>query len=204
MISDKVIGRLSQYRHFLRNLDNTETTHIYSHELASSAGVTPGQVRRDIMNIGYSGNPNRGYEIKKILKSMENFLDAHIVQRIALVGVGNMGRAILAYFSGRHPKLSIVASFDSDPEKYDRVIHGCRCYSLDDLEYIISEMNIKVAVITVPVQEAQNIADQLVDAGIKGILNFAPITIQTPSNVYLGNIDITTSLEKVAYFARTM
>jgi redox-sensing transcriptional repressor len=108
----------------------------------------------------------------------------------------------MAYFTGRRPNLSIVAAFDNDPYKADRVIHGCRCYVLEDLDRVIREEDIRVAIIAVPATEAQAVADLLVRAGVAGMLNFAPVRLHVPSHIYVEDIDMTMSLEKVAYFAR--
>ena len=202
MISVKTIGRLSIYRRILNRLLSEGVKNVFSHQLAVMAGVTPAQVRRDIMSIGYSGNPNRGYGVIDLIESIGTSLDDPEGQRATLVGVGNLGRAILTYFIGRRPKLAIVAAFDNDPKKFDRVIQSCRCYSIDRLEDVVEELGISIGAITVPSNEAQKVANALVCAGIKGILNFAPVRIQVPLNVYVEDIDMTMALEKVAYFAR--
>ncbi len=204
MIPEKTIGRLSLYRRLLNRLLGEEVRNVYSHQLASMARVTPAQVRRDIMSIGYSGNPNRGYDILELVESIGQSLDDPDGQRAALAGVGNLGRAILTYFTGRRPKLSIVAAFDSDPRKYDRVIQGCRCFPIDRFPEVVNEMGIDVGVITVPSGEAQKAADMMVRSGIRGILNYAPVRLHVPSNVYVEDIDMTMTFEKVAYFARKM
>ncbi len=203
MISDKTIGRLSLYRRLLQEVVNGNQRHIYSHELAALAGATAAQVRRDIMNIGYSGNPNRGYDAKELSSSIGAFLDDPAGQRAALIGVGNLGRAILAYFSGRRPRLSIDAAFDVDPKKTGRVIHGCHCFSMDDVAEVIAQKKITIGIITVPANEAQKVADVLARSGVRGIINFAPVPLRIPSSVYVEDIDMTMSLEKVAFFART-
>lgn len=203
MVSDKVIGRLSLYRRLLTSLHDGPQ-YLFSHELASLVGVSAAQVRRDIMHIGYSGNPNRGYDVAELVKSIEIFIDPKELQFAALVGVGNLGRAILAYFSGRRPKLSIIAAFDIDPARYDRVVHGCQCYAMENLDYIVSQTGINVGIITVPATEAQKVTDMLLNAGVKGILNFAPHPLHVSPDVYVEDIDMTMSLEKVAYFARKL
>lgn len=202
MIPDKTIGRLSLYRRLLNRLLDENVRNIYSHQLAAMAGVTAAQVRRDIMSIGYSGNPNRGYDLVEFIGSIGKSLDDPEGQRVALVGVGNLGRAILTYFTGRRPKLTIVAAFDNDPRKYNRVIQGCRCYSIEQLPEIVEALDITIGTITVPANEAQWVADLLVQAGIMGILNYAPVRIRVPSTVYVEDIDMSMALEKVAYFAR--
>lgn len=121
---------------------------------------------------------------------------------MALIGIGNLGRAIIGYFSGKRTKLSIVAGFDVNPDKIDRVYAGVWCYNLDRLAEIIQKENISIAVLTVPAADATQIADQLILAGIKGILNFTPRPLNVPSNVYLEEYDMITSLEKLAYFVK--
>jgi redox-sensing transcriptional repressor len=202
VIPDKTIGRLSLYRRLLNRLHNEGMRYVYSHQLAILARVTPAQVRRDIMSIGYSGNPNRGYDVLELTESIGQSLDDPKGQNVALVGVGNLGRAILNYFSGRRPRLAIVAAFDNDEHKCERVIQGCRCYSIQQLSKVVKEQNISIGAVAVPAIEAQKVSDILVQAGIRGILNFAPVRLHVPANVYVEDFDMTTALEKVAYFAR--
>lgn len=202
MASEKTIGRLSLYRRLLDRLLVQGKSHVYSHQLAALAGGTAAQVRRDIMSVGYSGSPTRGYEIRELIRCIGNVLDDLHGAGAALVGVGNLGRAIMAYFSGRRPHLAIVAAFDKDVYKVNRVIHGCPVYSSDDLRQVIAEKKIRVGIITVPGNQAQEVADQLVSAGVSGILNFAPVPLRTPEHVYADDLDVTMSLEKVAFFAR--
>lgn len=202
-ISAKTVGRLSLYRRLLTNRRQQQgDRHVYSHELADMASVTAAQVRRDIMAVGYSGSKSRGYEIETLLARINAFLDSPRPQRVALVGVGNLGRAVLAFFSGRRPNLKIVAAFDKDPHKIGRVIMGCRCFAIDDLEAVVSETGIWSAIIAVPAGDAQDVADRLVRADVRGILNFAPIPLHLPPATYVEDIDFTMSLDKVAYFSR--
>lgn len=202
MVSEKTIGRLSLYRRLLGTLLADGTRYVYSHQLAKLVGGTAAQVRRDVMAVGYNGSPVRGYDVQELIEAIRVYLDAPTLQGIALVGIGKLGRAIMAYFTGRRPNLSIVAAFDNDPYKADRVIHGCRCYVLEDLDRVVKEQGIRVAIIAVPATEAQAVADMLVRAGVAGILNFAPVRLQVPRHIYVEDIDMTMSLEKVAYFAR--
>lgn len=202
MVSQKTIGRLSLYRRLLQGLATKGVRNIYSHQMAGIAGSTAAQVRRDWMAIGYNGSPTHGYEVGELIESISKFLDSPLEQRVALVGVGNLGRAILIHFSGRRANLNIVAAFDSDPHKVNRVIHGCRCYSVDQLTSVAKEAGIAVGVVAVPASEAQGVAEKMVAAGIKGILNFAPSPLKVPPGVFVEDIDMMMSLEKVAYFAR--
>ncbi len=202
MASEKTIGRLSLYRRLLNEMQAEGATGVYSHELAAKAGVTAAQVRRDMMAVGYSGSPTKGYNVAGLGEAIGTFLDAPEPEGVALVGVGNLGRAILAFFAGRRPKLAVVAAFDNDPEKVGRVIQGCRCYSIDEMAERIAEHGIRAAIVTVPAGAAQSVADLLVRAGVQGLLNFAPVPLRVPPTVYVEDIDMTMSLEKVAYFAR--
>ncbi|NQT50427.1 redox-sensing transcriptional repressor Rex [bacterium] len=202
MPSHKSIGRLSLYRSILNRLLRDGVNSLFSHELASLAGATPSQVRRDLMVTGYTGSPVRGYDVRDLLASIGRFLDAPESEGVALVGVGNLGRAIMAFFTGRRPSLAIRAAFDRDPYKVNRVIHGIRCHPMEDLESVLVREHVRVAIITVPAIEAQDIADRLCRAGVKGILNFAPVRLRVLPSVFVEDVDVTMSLEKVAYFSR--
>lgn len=204
MISDKTIGRLSQYRRLIADLLVDDERFVFSHKLAEMAGGTAAQVRRDVMAIGYSGSPTKGYDLAGLAESIDNFLDAPEGTRAVLVGMGNLGRAITAYFTGRRPKLSIVAAFDNDSYRTGRVIHGCRCYPVEDIAKIVGDLDVRVGILTVPQRVAQPMADMLVQAGVSGILNFAPTRLRVPPRVYVEYIDMTTALEKVSYFGRNM
>ena len=202
MNSDKTIGRLSRYRRVLNELQHEGARNIYSYQLANRAGGNAAQVRYDLMATGYCGSPNSGYDVKKLAKSIDDFLDTPEGTRAALVGVGNLGRALLAYFAGRRTNLTIAAGFDSDAEKHTRVIHGCRCYAQTAVEDVVRRENIRVGIVAVPAAQAQLVADKLVAAGVTGLLNFAPVPLRVPGHVFVEDIDMTMALEKVAYFAR--
>lgn len=202
MVSQKTIGRLSLYRRLLTNPADEAQRYIFSHQLAAMAGSTAVQVRRDLMGIGYTGSTTKGYDRAELAQAIGRFLDDPEGTQVALVGIGNLGRAILAYFGGRRPKLAIVGAFDIDPAKAARVIHGCRCYLLDELARISQELNITVGIIAVPAAAAQSVADALVRAGITGILNFVPLRLHVPPNVYVEDIDMAMALEKAAYFSQ--
>jgi redox-sensing transcriptional repressor len=202
MVPDKTVGRLSLYRRLLQNLQAEGHTHVFSHELAGLARGTAAQVRRDIMAIGSTGSPARGYEIRQLMDTISAFLDAPQPQKVALVGIGNLGRALMAYFTGRNPKLFIAAAFDTEPQKVDRVISGCRCYPITRLDDVVREEGITIGIITVPASEAQKVASQLCASGVRGLVNYAPVKLHLPPYIYVDDMDMTMSLEKVAYFAR--
>ncbi len=184
------------------HLDKYGINKIFSHQLAAIAGVTSVQLRKDLTPTGYYGFPVHGYDIKQLMDSISEVIDASQVQNVALVGLGHLGRAVLDYFQGRRPKLQIIAAFDTDPGKINRVIHGCRCYQSDEMEKVIKKNNITVGILSVPVDEAQEIADRMVNAGIRGLLNYAPMRLNLPNDVYVENRDMIMAVEKAAYFAR--
>lgn len=201
-IASKTVGRLSLYRRLLEARVQRGGEFVYSHELAVLACVTPSQVRRDLMSTGCTGNPGKGYRTRELIDSISGVLDEPAGQKVALIGAGNLGRAILSYFSGRRPNLQITASFDIDPHKTGRVINGCRCYSMGELKTVLKNGDIVTAILAVPAQRAQETTDLLVEAGIRGILNYAPVPLRVPDGVFLEERDMTMSLETVAFFAR--
>jgi len=175
---------------------------VYSHQLAARARVTSAQVRRDLMTVGYEGSPQRGYVVEDLLEAIGKRLDPPALQPVALVGVGNLGRAVLAFLRGRRPRLAITAAFDRDPVLVGGIVHGCRVYAMRDLPAVVSREGINVAIIAVPASEAQAVAMELVSTGIKGLINFAPVRLMVAKGIVVEDIDMTTALEKVAYFAR--
>jgi redox-sensing transcriptional repressor len=203
LTSAKTIARLSLYRRLLTNLQADGVRNVYSHQLAALTGGTAAQVRRDIMAVGCAGSPTRGYDVEQLCGEISGVLDDPDGQAAALVGVGNLGRALLAYFLQRRPKLMIRAAFDSDPAKAGRVINGCRCHPLEEMGEVIAAEGIEVGIIAVPVEGAQRVADRLTRSGVTGLLNFAPTRLRVGEDVFVEDIDLTTSLEKVAFFART-
>ncbi len=194
--------RLSLYRRALLDPDQAWGESVYSHQLATACGLSAAQVRRDLMAIGYSGSPNAGYEVKRLVRAIDAYLDAPEPIYVALVGVGYLGRAIVTHLSNRSPKLVVAAAFDNDPKKTDRVFSGVNCYPVERLEEVMAYQKIDVGIITVPAEHARRVAEQLVDADVNGILNFAPVHLHLPEHVMVENIDMTVALEKVAFFAR--
>lgn len=202
-MSERIVGRLSTYRRLLLAALAEEKPRVYSYELARMADFTPAQVRRDIMTIGFSGSPARGYDAAGLLRRIGELLDHPEGHAFALVGVGHLGQALLAHFHERHPTLRIVAAFDTDAARIGREIHGCRCFAMDELDAVIQRMRITLALIAVPAESAQTVAERLVAAGVRGLLNFAPAHLNVPERVHVEDVDITVALERVAFFART-
>jgi redox-sensing transcriptional repressor len=198
----KTIERLSQYRRALLICLEKGQTHIYSHEIAKIQHITAVQVRRDLMLIGYTGTLRKGYNVKDLIDLIGNIIDSTEGINVAILGMGNLGRALINYFAGKRSQLKIVAGFDINPDKIGNTMSGVPCYSSEDMNRIIKEKNIKVGIMTVPADFANATADQLVKAGIRGILNYTPKPVNVPDNVYLEEYDMITSLEKVAFFVK--
>ena len=198
----KTVERLSQYRRSLLLILSREKTHVFSHEIAQMLHITPVQVRRDLMLIGYSGNLRKGYDIKELIDMIGNIIDTDKGQKVAVIGLGNLGKAFISYFKGKRTKLTIVAAFDINPDKVDRIYDGVPCYNINRITEIMKKESITIGIITVPAEQAPAIAETLVIAGAKGILNYSPKPLNVSPNVYLEEYDMITSLEKVAFFAK--
>ncbi|MFO7790065.1 MAG: redox-sensing transcriptional repressor Rex, partial [Bacteroidales bacterium] len=159
-LPEKSVERLSQYRKILLENEKNGKTHIYSHELAAQLHLTPVQVRRDIMLIGYSGTQRKGYVIKDLYARIIEVLNQGKKLNIAVVGMGNLGKAITCYFEGKHPSLEIKAGFDNNENKINRVISGIKCYHISELQKKIKELNISIAILTLPPEQAQSVTDK--------------------------------------------
>jgi redox-sensing transcriptional repressor len=198
----KTVERLSEYRRALLGSLAENRSYIFSHEMAALLHITAVQVRRDLMLIGYGSVMRKGYDIRELIKTIGDIIDAQDGLNVAVIGLGNLGRAVTGYFKGKRTKLNVVATFDVDPQKVDKVISGVKCYHLDDLKRLIDDLDISIAVLTVPPDQARKVASLIVSQGIRGILNFTTVSLNVPENVHLEEFDMITSIEKVAYFVK--
>ncbi len=201
-LPEKTVERLSEYRRILLDCLTNGNTHIFSHDLAALNHITAVQVRRDMMLMGFTSMQRKGYDIRELIDAIGKLIDTTDGLNVAVIGAGNLGRAITGYFRGKRSKLNIVATFDIDSDKIGRVIAGVKCYSMESLNKTIEELQISIAVLTVPTEHARKIADQLSSTGIRGILNFTTVPLNMPPHVFLEEYDMITSLEKVAYFVK--
>jgi len=200
VISEKVIGRLTRYRTLLTEQVVPGRTHLFSYEIAAAMRMAGSQVRRDLMVIGTKGVPRHGYEIEALVQKLDEALNLNRTHSVAVVGVGDLGRALIAFLESRRSTLCIKAAFDNDPAKCNRVHSGVKCHPMEALEEVVAREDITLAILCVPAGAAQGAADHLAHAGVKGILNFAPVALRVPVSVALEEIVITTYLEKLAYF----
>ena len=198
--SERKIERIINYRRVLIKLDREGQSNIFSHQLSALTNATPAQIRRDLMEMETSGSPAHGYVIKELITSINHYIGVEH-EHVAIIGLGNLGKAIINYVNGSSENLKIVAGFDIQEEKVDRVVAGCHSYHLKDFKEIAEKENIKSAILAVPVRVAQDVAEEIVKAGITGILNYAPVNLHLPENVYVENRDMIAAVEKVAYFS---
>ncbi len=202
LLPHKTIERLSQYRRALLICLDNNKDYIFSHEIAKIQHITPVQVRRDLMLIGYSGTLRKGYNIRELIDLIAEIIDSEEGIKVAIIGMGNLGRALINYFSGKRHKLSIVAGFDVNPDKIGRVVNNVPCYDPHRMSEIIKKEGIEIGIITVPADKAMVATNRLVEAGIKGILNYTPKPVNVPDGIYLEEYDMITTLEKVAFYVK--
>jgi redox-sensing transcriptional repressor len=196
----RTVERLSKYRRLLNRYKDLEEAHIYSHKLAGLLNLTPEQVRRDLMLIGLTGNHRKGYNIKALIGLIGNTIDRHESHKVALVGIGNLGKAVLGFIRKAQTKMSVVAAFDIDKDKINTYIAGVMCYDLHEAEKIIRMEAIQIAILTVPPEVAAKTTTLLLQSGIRGILNFTSVHLDVPADIYLKDYDIITSLEEIGFF----
>lgn len=172
---------------------------VFSYTLANETGVTPDQVRKDFSEFGIKGNKRGGYKINELLDIMENLFHRNKDHNIVLIGMGNLGLALSKYSKFVQRNMNIVATFDIDPFK-QKIRSDITVYSMSRLKEIIDRFRVKVAILAVPEISAQEVADDLVRHGIKGIVNFAPVLLKVPPDVIINNVNLCDELESVIYY----
>lgn len=174
---------------------------VFSYTLANEAGVTSAQVRKDFSEFGIRGNKRGGYEIEELLSKMEEIFHRNKDHNIVLIGMGNLGQSLSRYSKFVQRNMNIVATFDIDPFKI-KMRSEIPVYSMSRLKEIIDRFRVKVAIIAVPEISAQEVADELVRYGIKGIVNFAPVLLKVPAEVVVNNVNLCDELESVIYYVQ--
>lgn len=194
-----VVNRLSLYLRELEHLvrDGYETTS--SNRLGSVLGFTDAQVRKDLAYFGHFGHPGIGYRCDELILAIKRILGTDQQWPAALVGVGNLGRALLGYRGFPRRGFSIVAAFDTQGEVIGTRVEGLTVEHLDRLPKISAAQRLRLGIIAVPAQAAQSVADRLVAVGVEGILNFAPFTISLPQHVSQVGVDLAIELEQLAF-----
>ena len=188
------IKRLPTYLHILKRLEAEGKEYVSTTALINELDFKPILVRKDLVLMGIPGKPRTGYRTKDIIEAIEKFLGWHKVDEAFLVGTGALGSALLGHKPFEENGLKIIAGFDIDPERVGKVIHGKKIFHLSKLKELAQRMNVKVGIITVPWQSAQEVADTLIDAGIIGIWNFSMLKLKTPPNVVCHNENLSGGL----------
>jgi len=200
MISNKnCIIRLSRYKNALVRFKTLGFVKIFSEYLADAVGVTSAQVRKDFSLFGISGNKRGGYQIDALITKLNSILGKNEVQNVVLVGAGQLGSALMRYNTFEKEGIKIIAAFDIDPSKIN-LKSPIPILSLAEAALFIETNSIKIAILTVPDMAAQQTFDILIRAGIKGVLNFAPIELKTSSDCIVNNVNLAVELENLIYF----
>ena len=192
--------RLPLYYRYLNNLNQQGKKRVSSKELSDAIKVDSATIRRDFSYFGALGKKGYGYNVEYLLGFFRSTLDQHEVTNVALIGVGNLGTAFLNYNFTKNNNIQIKMAFDSAEEKIGKKIGEIPVYGIDELKEKLGD--IKVAILTVPVSEADMITEKLVEMGIEGILNFTPVRITVPDHIRVHNIDLTVELQALVYFLK--
>ncbi|MDM7925888.1 MAG: redox-sensing transcriptional repressor Rex [bacterium] len=203
MVNKKVVARLSSYRTALLRFHELGFVKVFSDTLAEAVGATSAQVRKDFSLFGISGNKKGGYQTDILIEKLQSLLGKDRVQPVIVVGIGNIGTALLKYRGFEDEGIRIVAGFDLDPAKINRKLK-VPVLPADEMQDFIREQRVTIGIIAVPDAAAQAVCDTLVAAGIRGILNFAPIVLRAEEGVVVNNVNLQNELENVIYFVNTL
>lgn len=199
-VPEATIKRLSIYMRVLKDLEKKGTEIISSADLAAICGINPAQIRKDLTYFGEFGVRGVGYYVKELHFDIRKVLGLNQKRNLALIGVGNLGRALLCYRNFADHGYEFVAAFDSDPAKVkEKLPCDIEVSPMEELPEKIRSLAVDIAIITTPAGSAQAAADAAIAAGVRGILNFAPVQITVPRDVQLKKVDLTTEFDNLAY-----
>ena len=202
-VAEPTVERLVLYYRLLMQLHNEERRVVSSQEIGEMLGLKASQVRKDLSYFGEIGKRGVGYHVERLYRHVSDILKPDRVWKIALVGVGRLGEALLGHKALRSEKFRLEALFDNDPAKIGQVICSVPCYDSEEMTEIIREKGIEVVILTIPAAAAQVSADRAVAAGtVKGILTFATTAISVPEEVLVYRVDISVELEKLLFFLK--
>lgn len=199
-IPRKTVYRLSIYQRCLQRLLDNDVKTVSSQALAKAAGVKPTQLRKDLTHFGQFGTRGLGYDVPGLLGSIREVLGRTRLQPVVLVGVGNLGSALLRYQGFNKEGFEIVAAFDIEPDKVRN--SPVPVLPRQELVGFLTSNGVKMAILAVPASVAQEVVNQMVEAGIQAILNFSPIILEVPEDVMVNNVDLAVELENLSYFVR--
>jgi redox-sensing transcriptional repressor len=194
-----VVSRLSLYLRELQRLQAAGQQTISSSQLGTLLGFSDAQVRKDLGFFGQFGYPGVGYRCDELIRAMRDILGTNHSWPVVMIGVGNLGQALLGYRGFGRQNFSIQAAFDADPAKVGQTVQGIRIQHIDELPEVVKSKGIRLGMIVVPAERAQEAADRLVAAGIEGIVNFAPVTLTLPPHVQIVSVDLAIELEQLSF-----
>lgn len=201
-IPRRTIYRLSVYLRCLQRLQENHLATVSSEALARAAGVKPTQLRKDLTHLSQPGKRGLGYQVDELAQKLVEFLGTNRLQPVILVGLGNLGTALLFYKGFEKAGFEIVGAFDIEPERPRAREIPLKPLPMQDLPIVIKEKMVKMAILSVPSTEAQDVANRLVQHGITAILNFAPVILVTPDTVVVNNVNLAIELENLSYFTQ--
>ena len=199
-IPRKSIYRLSIYQRCLSRLRENDVDTVSSEALAKAAGVKPTQLRKDLTYFGQFGTRGLGYNVDALAKTISEVLGQNHLQPVILIGVGNLGSALLRYGGFRKEGFDVVAAFDIAPKPQAGL--AIPILAMDTMPDFILNKQVKMAILTVPANSAQGVTNQIVEAGIQAILNFSPCVLDVPDQVVVNSVDLAVELENLSYFIR--
>ena len=201
-IPKKVIYRLSTYHRCLQRLADNGIVTVSSGTLAKAAGVNSSQLRKDIAYLGQWGTRGLGYPVETLAAALRDALRQEKLQPVILIGAGNLGSALLRYQGFQKEGFEVMAAFDSDPAAARSRGVNVSLFFEEEMENFLSENLVRLAILCVPAEFAQGIANRLVSSGIQGILNFSPAVLEVPKEIVVNNVDLASELENLSYFIR--
>lgn len=199
-ISEAVVRRLPIYLRYLNELSMKSITTVSSQDLGKKLDLNPAQIRKDLAYFGEFGKKGIGYDVGYLIEKIRQILKLDRIIPVALVGAGNLGRALCNYNGYLKDQMKIVAVFDAFPSKVGQAISHLHVQPMDQMNTVVKELGIRIGIITVPAAEAQIVANQFVEAGVEAILNFAPVILKVPSDIRIHQVDFTTELQSLAYY----
>jgi len=200
MTNKKCIIRLLRYKNALHRLKTLGFVKVFSDNLADAVGVAATQVRKDFSLFGITGNKRGGYQIDELVQRLDNIVGKGELQKIVIAGAGNIGTALMKYKNFEKEGIKIVACFDVDAGKQQNKSGEIPVLPLEEMGAFVKAKKIKIGVIAVPDSAAQQVLDAMLAAGIKGILNFAPIRLKASGDCFINNVNLVLELETVIYY----
>ena len=202
MVPEVVIQRLPLYVRLLSHFSNAGEDVISSEQLGSHLQMTPAQIRKDLSYFGRFGKQGRGYDVKMLENQLREILGLNRTWNAAVVGMGRLGRAVVSYPGFTPEGFNIISAFDVSDNIVGQTISELEVKAISQLKKTVEELDIKIGIVAVPIDQAQEVIDALVDSGIKSILNYAPLSPQVPEGVTVRGIDPVLSLQSMTYYIR--